>query len=63
MIGSVIDRTFAVFGVVAPVAIAIAVGGVLLLPGSVVAIAVAVGVWGFFFASWLIIVNAGWATG
>ncbi|KQQ10410.1 MFS transporter [Rathayibacter sp. Leaf296] len=58
VIGSVIDRTFAVFGIVAPVAIAIAVGGVLLLPGSVVAIAVAVGVWGFFFASWLIIVNA-----
>ncbi|QHC59606.1 MFS transporter [Rathayibacter sp. VKM Ac-2760] len=58
VIGSVIDRTFAVFGVVAPVAIAVAVGGVLLLPGSVAAIAVAVFVWGFFFASWLIIVNA-----
>ncbi|SMH32230.1 Predicted arabinose efflux permease, MFS family [Rathayibacter oskolensis] len=58
VIGSVIDRSFAFFGVVAPVAIAIAVGGVLLLPGSVAAIAVAVFVWGFFFASWLIIVNA-----
>ncbi|MWV60761.1 MFS transporter [Rathayibacter sp. VKM Ac-2754] len=58
VIGSVIDRSFAFFGVVAPVAIAIAVGAVLLLPGSVPAIAVAVVVWGFFFASWLIIVNA-----
>ncbi|MBO0984537.1 MFS transporter [Rathayibacter sp. SD072] len=58
VIGSVIDRSFAFFGVVAPVAIAIAVGAVLLLPGVVAAVAVAVFVWGFFFASWLIIVNA-----
>lgn len=57
VIGSVIDRSFAFFGIVAPVAIAVAVGAVLLLPGSVAAIAVAVFVWGFFFASWLIIVN------
>lgn len=57
VIGSVIDRSFAFFGIVAPVTIAVAVGGVLLLPGSVAAIAVAVFVWGFFFASWLIIVN------
>lgn len=57
VIGSVIDRSFAFFGIVAPVAIAVAVGGVLLLPGSVAAVAVAVFVWGFFFASWLIIVN------
>jgi predicted MFS family arabinose efflux permease len=58
VIGLVIDRSFAFFGVFAPVAMAVAVIGVLLLPGAVVAIGAAVFVWGMFFASWLIIVNA-----
>lgn len=57
VIGMIVDRSFALFSVVAPVAIALAVGAVVLLPGSVAAIAVAVFVWGFFFASWLIVVN------
>lgn len=57
VVGAVIDRSFTHFAVGAPVAIAAAVAGVLLLPGSVVAIAAAVLVWGFFFASWLIIAN------
>ncbi|MFL2001932.1 MFS transporter [Microbacterium sp. A1-JK] len=58
VIGLVIDRSFAFFGVFAPVAMAVAVVGVLLLPGAVVAVGAAVFVWGMFFASWLIIVNA-----
>lgn len=58
VVGVVIDRAFAVLGVVAPTAIAVAIGTMLLVPGSLVAIGAAVIVWGFFFASWLIIVNA-----
>lgn len=57
VIGLVVDRTFAVFAVVGPVSIAAAVFATILLPGSFAAIAVAVFVWGFFFASWLIVVN------
>lgn len=58
VIGLVIDRTFVLFGVIAPLAIGAAIAAVLLLPGSVIAVGAAVVVWGFFFASWLIIVNA-----
>ncbi|WP_406248276.1 MFS transporter [Microbacterium sp. M] len=57
VIGLVVDRTFAVFAVVGPVSIAAAVFATILLPGSLAAIAAAVFVWGFFFASWLIVVN------
>jgi len=57
VIGLIVDRTFAVFAVVGPVSIAAAVFATILLPGSVAAIGVAVFVWGFFFASWLIVVN------
>ena len=57
VIGLIVDRTFAVFAVVGPVSIAAAVFATILLPGSFAAIAVAVFVWGFFFASWLIVVN------
>lgn len=57
IIGLVVDRSFALFSVLAPVAIAGAIGAVVLLPGSVFAIGAAVFVWGFFFASWLIVVN------
>ncbi|WP_460796002.1 MFS transporter [Microbacterium sp. GXF0217] len=57
VIGLVVDRTFRVFAVVGPVSIAAAVFATILLPGSFAAIAAAVFVWGFFFASWLIVVN------
>ncbi|MGM7699076.1 MFS transporter [Microbacterium sp. A84] len=57
VIGLVVDRSFAFFAVLAPVVIAVAVGGAILLAGSVLAIGVVVFVWGFFFASWLIVVN------
>ena len=57
VIGLIVDRTFALFSVVAPVSIAVMVGAVVLLPGSIVALGAAVLVWGFFFASWLIVAN------
>lgn len=57
VIGFVIDKTFAFFAVLAPLVIAVSVASMLLLSGSVVGIAVVVFVWGFFFASWLIVVN------
>ncbi|GAB3596504.1 MFS transporter [Microbacterium tumbae] len=57
VIGFVVDRSFRFFAVLGPVVIAVAVAGILLLPGSIVAVGAAVFVWGFFFASWLIVVN------
>lgn len=57
VIGIIVDRTFALFAVVGPIAIAVAVLGTLLFPGSIAAVAVAVVAWGFFFSSWLIVVN------
>lgn len=57
VIGFVVDRSFGFFAVLGPVAIAAAVAAVLLLPGSIAAVGAAVFVWGFFFASWLIVVN------
>ncbi|WP_243228282.1 MFS transporter [Microbacterium sp. CIAB417] len=57
VIGLVVDRTFALFAVVGPIAIAASVLGTILFPGSILAVSAAVLVWGFFFASWLIVVN------
>ncbi|PSL39110.1 putative MFS family arabinose efflux permease [Labedella gwakjiensis] len=57
VIGAVIDRTFVVFGVVAPLTIAVMSAAVIAFPGALLGVAAAVFVWGFFFASWLIIVN------
>lgn len=57
VIGMVVDRSFAFFAVLAPLVIAAMVTAMLLLSGSVLAIAVVATVWGFFFASWLIVVN------
>lgn len=57
VIGLVIDKTFTFFSVMVPVVLAVSIGAMLLLSGSVVGIAVVVFVWGFFFASWLIVVN------
>jgi len=57
VIGLVVDRAFARLSVVGPLVIALAVGVVVLLPAAIAAVAAAVAVWGFFFSSWLIIVN------
>lgn len=57
VVGSLADRSFRALAVAAPVAIAASVATVLALPGSAAALTTAVAVWGFFFASWLIVVN------
>ena len=56
-IGLVIDRSFAFFAVFAPLVIAAAVLSMILLSGTVIGVAIVVLVWGFFFSSWLIVVN------
>jgi predicted MFS family arabinose efflux permease len=56
-IGLIADRAFALFAVLTPTVIALMVAATILLSGSVIAIGVVVFVWGFFFSSWLIIVN------
>ncbi|MCT1479603.1 MFS transporter [Microbacterium sp. p3-SID336] len=56
-IGLVIDRSFAFFAVFAPLVIAAAVASMMLFSGSIVAVGAVVLVWGFFFSSWLIVVN------
>ena len=57
IIGLVIDRSFRFFAVLAPAVIAVTVAATIVLSGSVLGVAIAVFVWGFFFASWLIVVN------
>ncbi|WP_336631352.1 MULTISPECIES: MFS transporter [unclassified Microbacterium] len=57
VIGLLVDRSFGPLSVIAPLAIAAAITATALLPGSIVAVGVAVVVWGFFFASWLIVIN------
>ena len=57
VIGVVVDRTFRFFAVFTPIVIAVSVAAMILLAGSVWAVAVVATVWGFFFASWLIVVN------
>lgn len=59
-IGLLVDRAFRVLAVTAPVVIAAAIALLVLLPGSIPVVVAAVFAWGFFFASWLIIVNT-WA--
>src|SRR5690606_3148652 len=53
----IIDRSFRFFAVLAPAVIALSVAATILLSGSVLGVGLAVFVWGFFFASWLIVVN------
>lgn len=57
LVGMIVDRAFARLAVGGPLVIAVTIAIVLLLPGAVTLVAAAVTVWGFFFASWLIIVN------
>ncbi|WP_194420936.1 MFS transporter [Microbacterium abyssi] len=56
-IGLIIDRSFRFFAVLAPAVIAATVVATILLSDSVPGVGIAVFVWGFFFASWLIVVN------
>ncbi len=56
-IGLMIDRTFALFAVLAPVAIAVSVLSTIFLSGSVLGVGAVVLVWGFFFSSWLLVIN------
>lgn len=57
VIGLIIDRSFALFAVLAPLAIAAALIATIVFSGSIVAVAFVVVVWGIFFSSWLIVVN------
>ena len=56
-IGLVIDRSFAFFAVFAPLVISAAVVSMVLFSGSIIGIGAVVLLWGFFFSSWLIVVN------
>ncbi|MGO1798643.1 MAG: MFS transporter, partial [Microbacterium gubbeenense] len=56
-IGLIIDRSFRLFAVLAPAVIAAAVAATIVSSGTVLGVGIAVFVWGFFFASWLIVVN------
>ena len=56
-IGLVIDRTFAFFAVFAPLVISAAVVSMIVFAGSIIGIGTVVLLWGFFFSSWLIVVN------
>ncbi|MDQ1082452.1 MULTISPECIES: MFS transporter [Microbacterium] len=57
VVGVVVDRAFRRLAVAGPLVIAASIAALVLLPDAVVAVAIAVAVWGFFFSSWLIIVN------
>ncbi|MDT0157934.1 MFS transporter [Microbacterium sp. ARD32] len=57
VIGAGIDRTHRVLAVVTPLVIAVTLMAVILEAGSLWTVGVVVFVWGFFFASWLLIVN------
>lgn len=57
VVGVVVDRAFARLAVVGPLVIAAAIAAVVLSPTAMAVIAIAVLIWGFFFSSWLIIVN------
>lgn len=56
-LGFFVDRTFAFFAVFAPLVIAASVLSMIFLSGSVLGIAIVVLVWGFFFSSWLLVIN------
>lgn len=56
-IGLIVDRSFRLFAVLAPAVIAATLVATIVLAGSVAGVGVAVFVWGFFFASWLLVVN------
>ncbi|WGW11350.1 MFS transporter [Saxibacter everestensis] len=57
VVGLVIDRALRVVSIVVPLAVAALVAAMLVLSTSVVGIGAVTFAWGFFFASWLIVVN------
>lgn len=57
VIGAAIDRTYRLLAVITPLVIAIALMVVILGAGSLWTVGAFAFVWGFFFASWLLIVN------
>ncbi|WP_159620639.1 MFS transporter [Arthrobacter zhaoguopingii] len=57
VIGMLIDRAFAFFAVFTPTVIAAAVIATILFSDSIIAIGVVALLWGFFFSSWLLVMN------
>jgi len=57
VIGSAIDRTYRMLAVITPLVIAVALMIIILGAGSLWTVGAVAFVWGFFFASWLLIVN------
>ncbi|MDQ1123831.1 MFS transporter [Microbacterium trichothecenolyticum] len=57
VVGVIVDRAFVRLAVVGPLVISAAIAAIVLLPSALAVVAAAVAVWGFFFSSWLIIVN------
>ncbi|MBS1906304.1 MAG: MFS transporter [Actinobacteria bacterium] len=55
--GMIVDRAYRILAVIAPLVMAATVLLLIALAGSLIAIGAAVLLWGFFFASWLLIVN------
>lgn len=60
VVGLVVDRAYAVVSLAVPLAVAASVAAVVALPGALPVVSAAVVLWGFAFASWLIVINA-WA--
>lgn len=60
VVGVLVDRAFAVVSLAVPLAVAVSVAAVVALPGALLVVGAAVVLWGFAFASWLIVINA-WA--
>ncbi len=56
-VGAVVDRRYRMLAVITPVVIAASVVAMIIGAGSLWTIGAASFVWGFFFASWLLIVN------
>lgn len=57
VVGLIVDRALARLAVIGPLVMAGAIAALLLLPTMIAVVAGVVLVWGFFFSSWLIIVN------
>lgn len=57
LIGMVVDRSFRLLAAAVPAVIAVAIGATIGFGGSTIAVGVAVSIWGFCFASWLLVIN------
>ncbi|TXR55907.1 MFS transporter [Quadrisphaera setariae] len=60
VVGLVVDRAYPLVSLAVPLAVAVSVAAVVALPGALPVVSAAVVLWGFAFASWLIVINA-WA--